>query len=113
MIKLILRKILLCCNPTIDRLRVLQYVHSGSSFIPIHCRRLFVINMLWLYNFETTVECSTLLFSLGTYIPFPSLFLEHYKDFSKSVVLFVNSHLYLIYIMHNFGPLFVFNYIEK
>ena len=84
-----------------------------KSFIPIHCRRLIVINMLLLYNFETTVECSTLLLSLGTYISFPSLFLEHFKDCSKFVVLLVYSHLYLIYIMHNFGPSFVFNYIEK
>ena len=49
-----------------------------------------------LYKFEATVECSTLLFSFGTYISFFSLFLEYNKGCSKFVVLLVYPHLYLI-----------------
>ena len=47
----------------------------------------YIVDVCWwlicycLYKFETIVDCSTLLFSLGTYISFSSLFLEYYRLF--------------------------------
>ena len=95
------KNLLLCCNPTVDgQLFLHEFYKMCIVDRPLYP---YIVDVcLWLicyglYKFETTVVCSTLLFSLGTYISFSSLFLEYYKGCSKFVVLLVYPHLYLIY----------------